>query len=96
MCASTASRGQRRALTAPAAFVRIAPRLADAGFHVVAIDFPGHGMSDHRPLGSPHVTMTQYADAAYNALCELGWEQCTLVGHSMGGTSGCRGAARPC
>lgn len=53
------------------------------GLDRVALDFPGHGLSDHRPAGT-HYYFTDYLwdlDAALNA---LGWPSCHLVGHSLG------------
>ncbi len=65
-------------------FETLAPLLAEKGQYVVAIDLPGHGLSDH------HVPGLAYHFIDGTALCShviaaLGWSRCTLLGHSMGG-----------
>ena len=62
-------------------FVRLAPKLA--GLRIVALDFAGHGHSDHRPRGAGYAL----ADYAFDVLCvaeQLGWERFALMGHSLG------------
>lgn len=62
-------------------FARLAPKLA--GLRIVALDFAGHGHSDHRPLGAGY----SLADYAFDVLCvaeQLGWERFALLGHSLG------------
>jgi pimeloyl-ACP methyl ester carboxylesterase len=49
---------------------------------VVALDLPGHGISE--VVGPVH-TMEFLADTVHEALTELGIGNCTIVGHSMGG-----------
>jgi len=76
-----------------ASFVPLAPYLAD--FDLLALDFAGHGFSSHRPEASRYYfTDNQFdIDAAMD---ELGWEQCHLIGHSMGGgVASCFAAAMP-
>lgn len=51
-------------------------------FRVVAIDLPGHGVSEVK--GEIH-TMEFLADTVHAALDLLGIEKATFVGHSMGG-----------
>lgn len=51
-------------------------------FRVVAIDLPGHGVSEVK--GEIH-TMEFLADTVHAALHVLGVEKAVLVGHSMGG-----------
>lgn len=51
-------------------------------FRVVAMDIPGHGISEVK--GDIH-TMEFVADVAHDVLDQLGIGQCVLVGHSMGG-----------
>lgn len=61
---------------------RVMPLLAAMGFHVVAFDLPGHGMSD--PLaGEPSVAA--YADALAAAIIALGFESTCIAGHHGGG-----------
>ena len=62
-------------------FARLAPRLS--GLRIVALDFAGHGHSDHRPQGTGY----SLADYAFDVLCvaeQLGWTQFALLGHSLG------------
>lgn len=49
---------------------------------LVAIDMPGHGYSDH--LDSTY-TVPDSAYWAAAAIKAIGWEQCHLIGHSLGG-----------
>ena len=51
---------------------------------LVAIDLPGHGFSEHRHA----TTRYHFMDYLYNvdaALDSLGWADCHILGHSMGG-----------
>lgn len=59
----------------------VVPLLAGRGYDVIAVDLPGHGMSD--PLG-PEPTIDDYADAVAASLVELGVERYHLVGHHTG------------
>jgi pimeloyl-ACP methyl ester carboxylesterase len=49
---------------------------------VVALDLPGHGISE---VQGPIHTMEFLAEVVHDALIGLGVEKCTVVGHSMGG-----------
>jgi len=65
-----------------ASFDRLVPLLKNA--YVVAVDLPGHGLSDHR-ASSPWY---HYVDYLYDVLAiadTLGWPRFTLLGHSLGG-----------
>ncbi len=53
------------------------------GLDLVAMDFPGHGQSDHRHAGA-HYYFTDYLWDLDAALDALGWSCCHLVGHSLG------------
>jgi len=53
------------------------------GLDVVALDFPGHGRSDHRH-GGAHYYFTDYLWDLEAALDSLAWPSCHLVGHSLG------------
>jgi pimeloyl-ACP methyl ester carboxylesterase len=76
-----------------ASFVPLAPHLAD--FDLLALDFAGHGFSAHRPETS-HYYFTDYLFDLDAALDVLGWDQCHLIGHSMGGgVASCFAAALP-
>ncbi len=57
--------------------------LAEAGFHVVALDLPGFGLSDKR--WDADYTHPAAADFVVAAMRELGIRRATLVGHSLGG-----------
>lgn len=65
-----------------ASFDALAPLLGDA--HVVALDFPGHGRSQHRPAGAWYHYIDYLGDvlAAADA---LEWQRFVLLGHSLGG-----------
>jgi pimeloyl-ACP methyl ester carboxylesterase len=61
-----------------------APAWASAGFHAVALDLPGHGLSQHRPASDSY-TAAGYASAVLDALTSLGWNGAfSLCSHSMG------------
>lgn len=64
-----------------ASFARLGPLLPDV--HLVALDLPGHGHSDHKPEG----TFYHFVEWGYDVLAvlvALGWEKADLLGHSMG------------
>lgn len=64
-----------------ASFSRLAPLLDT--YQVIAIDFPGHGKSDHySPANTYH-----FVDGINHLLAivnHLGWQKFILLGHSMG------------
>jgi len=62
-------------------FDRLAPRLPE--LNLVALDFAGHGRSEHRPPGVHYHSFTDIQDVMAVA-AELGWERFSLLGHSMG------------
>lgn len=63
--------------------------------HWVALDYAGHGRSDHRPAHSRYYFMDYVFDVDA-ALDALGWESCTLVGHSLGtAVAACTACADP-
>lgn len=69
-----------------ASFDLLAPLLPD--LRIVAVDLPGHGLSDHRPVGLPY----HYVDwvTEVTALVDsLGWDRFSILGHSMGAGVGC-------
>ena len=66
-----------------ASFCQLAPKLAKQGYEVVAIDFPGHGKSDHRAEGH-FVHFIEFILDVQNVIHELKWEKLNLLGHSMG------------
>jgi pimeloyl-ACP methyl ester carboxylesterase len=62
-------------------FERLAPRLSE--LNLIALDFAGHGHSDHRPPGVHYHSFTDIQDVMAVADI-LGWDRFNLVGHSMG------------
>jgi pimeloyl-ACP methyl ester carboxylesterase len=65
-----------------ASFSPIAPCLAD--YDLVALDLAGHGHSDHRPGGARYHMLDNLWDVDA-VIHSLGWDQCILLGHSLGG-----------
>jgi pimeloyl-ACP methyl ester carboxylesterase len=59
-----------------------AGRLAHAGYRVVSLDLPGHGISE--VIGESH-SMEFLAGVVAGLLDKLGILQAVLIGHSMGG-----------
>lgn len=64
-----------------ATFSRLAPRLK--GLRIVALDLPGHGHSDHRPIGAGY-NIWDYAHDVLQVAEQFGWQRFSLLGHSMG------------
>lgn len=65
-----------------ASFAALAPRLA-AHYHVLALELPGHGHSDHLPAGIGY-HYPDYVRAVLDALDALALPRCALLGHSLG------------
>jgi pimeloyl-ACP methyl ester carboxylesterase len=65
-----------------ASFDALAPLLPEA--RLVALDLPGHGLSDARPPGV-HYHLVDYIPDVVAAADALGWERFALLGHSLGG-----------
>ena len=63
-------------------FARLAPLLADR-HHVIALELPGHGHSDHRSAGSSYPFL-DYVRDVLAAADALRLSQYTLLGHSLG------------
>lgn len=68
-----------------AQFNAVLPRLAARGFHVLALDMPGFGMSD--PALEP-LTLESYSGCIPAALDHVGWSQAALLGHHTGAVVG--------
>ena len=66
-------------------FVLMADTLSD--LNVVALDWPGHGRSEHRHPSARYYVIEFMWDV-HLAMIALGWESCHLVGHSMGAAIG--------
>lgn len=74
-----------------ASYTRLAPRLVERlGIRLVALDFAGHGHSDHR---EGDYALWDYCHDLLDAADELGLERATLVAHSMGAAVACLVAA---
>ncbi|XP_050770981.1 serine hydrolase-like protein 2 isoform X3 [Gymnogyps californianus] len=56
-------------------------------YYYVAMDFSGHGLSSHRPAGSPYYFLDYVSDVRRVAAA-LQWRRFTVMGHSMGGSVG--------
>ncbi len=65
-----------------ASFYHIAPYLVQAGYELTAVDFPGHGHSDHRAPGHNYGFIDYVIDV--QAVMDLIAEPVILLGHSMG------------
>lgn len=76
-----------------ASFAPLAAALPE--FRWVALDAAGHGASDHRPKPARYY-FTDYLFDLDAVLDQLGWDQCTLVGHSLGAAiASCYACADP-
>lgn len=53
-------------------------------FYYIAIDLPGHGLSDHRPKGAQYNQM-DYVQDLHELVVSQNWQDIVIVGHSMGG-----------
>ncbi|MCS5712614.1 alpha/beta fold hydrolase [Candidatus Berkiella aquae] len=62
-------------------FDRLAPLLKTS--HIVAIDFPGHGFSSHKPMACPIHLIDMVIDSV-SVANHLGWDSFALLGHSLG------------
>lgn len=62
-------------------FDKLAPQLNDLDFR--AMDMAGHGLSDHRSLGS-HYYITDYIADAIAVADSLAWPSFNVIGHSLG------------
>ena len=67
-----------------ASFALVAPALQALGYHVLCLDLPGHGKSDHLPPSSYYLGM-QYAAHILEVADELKLQRFILLGHSLGG-----------
>lgn len=65
-----------------ASFIPLAEYLSE--FHIIAIDFAGHGKSDHRAPGAHYHLMDNVQDLQ-ELLTSLQLDKVSLLGHSMGG-----------
>lgn len=61
----------------------VLPLLVDAGFHVYAVDFPGHGLAA-KPVGYPYGS-PRYAAGVVELLDRVGTPSAAVLGTSLGG-----------
>ncbi len=64
-----------------ASFDMLAPRLN--GIHLIAVDMPGHGISEPRPPGIPYHFIDSIPEVVAIADA-LGWRRFSLLAHSLG------------
>jgi pimeloyl-ACP methyl ester carboxylesterase len=65
-------------------FAETIPALVDAGHRVLALDLPGHGLSD-KPIDDAVYTTRALATAVTLVATALGVSRLSVIGHSMGG-----------
>ena len=68
-----------------ATFVPLAAYLQ--GYYVIALDFAGHGKSDHRSKDA-HYHLVDFVYDVHEVVETQGWDDFILLGHSMGGIIG--------
>lgn len=73
-------------------FAAVQPRLAHAGFEVMAVDLPGFGMSDALEA---EADLQRYADVIDRAFDHMKWSEGSIVGHHTGAVIAACHAARP-
>lgn len=66
-------------------FLAVMDRFAARGFHALAIDMPGFGLSD---AAAEPVMLAGYVSAARAALDHFGWRSASVVGHHTGAVIG--------
>lgn len=74
-------------------FSELIPALSAAGYRSIAIDMPGHGLSD-KPADEPRYSTTALTDAVLAAADAMGVRRFVFVGHSLGGSLGLELAIR--
>ena len=70
-------------------FAELIPALNHAGFRTVALDLPGHGLSD-KPVEESQYTTRALIDVVLEVAEIAGLSRYTYLGHSMGGLLGLR------
>lgn len=65
-------------------FEYLGPCIARSGFHVIAVDLVGHGLSSHVSKDSMN-HFFQYITHVKYILESLSWDKACIIGHSMGG-----------
>ncbi|XP_065898939.1 serine hydrolase-like protein isoform X2 [Dysidea avara] len=72
-------------------FDKLIPLLS-RDLYIVAIDWPGHGLSSPRPAGAYYHLINMVADLKY-VVDGLGWKRFTFLSHSMGAAAATQFAA---
>jgi pimeloyl-ACP methyl ester carboxylesterase len=62
------------------------------GHHLLALELPGHGHSDHLPPAA-HYHLADNLHVLAAVADEMGWQRFVLLGHSMGAAIACLAAA---
>jgi pimeloyl-ACP methyl ester carboxylesterase len=70
----------------------LAQAIAEAGFHVLTLDFLGHGESD-QPHDKREYSMVRYGQQVVGLLDHIGVDQAVLMGSSLGANSSLEVAA---
>lgn len=73
-----------------ASFIPLASHLD--GLQIIAPDFAGHGRSDHRP-GPCGAHFIDWVADVHDLVKVLGWQEFSILGHSMGAAIGIQTAA---
>jgi len=68
-----------------ASFIPLSHILTD--YHLIALDFAGHGLSDHRSYDA-HYHQLDFIHDLHELVLSQGWKDFILLGHSMGGIVG--------
>ncbi len=55
---------------------------------IIALDFPGHGLSSHKSADGPPMMVGEAAFYVHEAVTKLEWDTFALIGHSMGSAVG--------
>ena len=74
-------------------FSEMIPVLANAGHRIIALDLPGHGLSD-KPLDEAKYETRALTDAVLATANAMGVRRFAFVGHSLGGSIGLELATR--
>lgn len=74
-------------------FAETIPAIAAAGYRAIAVDLPGHGLSE-KPTEEWKYSTHSLVDTVLAVADAMGLRRFSLVGHSMGGTLGLEIAAR--
>lgn len=65
-------------------FANLAPLIAKAGWRFIALELPGHGLSEWRPKGETYQLLDP-ANELFLAIKSLNLPKVILLGHSLGG-----------